>query len=187
MSKISDERLWEMRNFPGRAHDLDIALIAEELVELRNAVRSFPALEPQQEEAVALLPDNLLSHRASWLRAMDRLIELEPESTEPDMDEKGYWRHERQAMLDMYAYLEAHPTPVQKVQESQTVSEETDANERSKLLAEVISIIEDDMYGPGEAEDVPERMAFNRALRRQVNRITSRLIVAPALHSIRED
>lgn len=37
---------------------------------------------------------------------MDRLIELEPESHEPDMDEKSYWIHERKAMLDMYADLD---------------------------------------------------------------------------------
>lgn len=57
---------------------------------------------------------------------------------------------------------------------------------RGALLAEVIRLIEDDMYGPGEAEDVPAREAFNKALRRQINRITSRLIVAPALTTGKE-
>jgi hypothetical protein len=60
-----------------------------------------------------------------------------------------------------------------------------DLVERDKLLAEVISLIEEDMYGPGEAEDVPEREAFNRACRRQINRITSRLLVAPKLNAAR--
>lgn len=52
------------------------------------------------------MPDNLVSHRSSWLRAMERLIELEPESHEPDMDEKGYWKHEYLAMLAMYEDLD---------------------------------------------------------------------------------
>jgi len=56
---------------------------------------------------------------------------------------------------------------------------------RAALTAEVISLIEDDMYGPGEAGDNPERIAFNRACRRQINRITSRLIVAPELAAAR--
>lgn len=43
-------------------------------------------------------PDNLLSHRRTWLQAMDRLIELEPESYAADMDEKGFWQHEKRAM-----------------------------------------------------------------------------------------
>lgn len=59
----------------------------------------------------------------------------------------------------------------------------TITDERNALLAEVISLIEDDMYGLGEIDDVPERIAFNKALRRQINRITSRLIVSAALSS----
>jgi hypothetical protein len=52
------------------------------------------------------LPDNLVSHRASWLKAMDRLIELEPISGRPDEDERGYWEHERRAMAAMYMDLD---------------------------------------------------------------------------------
>lgn len=52
-----------------------------------------------------LLPDNLLSHQHSWLAAMERLVELEPESVAPDEDEKGFWRHELKAMRDMYMDL----------------------------------------------------------------------------------
>jgi len=52
--------------------------------------------------APVLVPDNLLSHRASWQRAFQRLIELEPASSEPDRDDRGYWKHEAQAMQDMY-------------------------------------------------------------------------------------
>ena len=53
--------------------------------------------------APVLVPDNLLSHRTSWQRAFQRLIELEPASSEPDRDDRGYWKHEAQAMQDMYA------------------------------------------------------------------------------------
>ena len=70
--------------------------------------------------------------------------------------------------------LNAAPVPV-------PVTITPDDGARDALLAEVISLIEDDMYGPGEAEDVPERLAFNRACRRQINRITSRFVVAPKL------
>lgn len=49
-------------------------------------------------------PDNLLSHRNSWLAALERLVELEPPSTVgSEEDQKGYWAHELQAMKDMYA------------------------------------------------------------------------------------
>jgi len=54
-----------------------------------------------------VLPENLLSHRDSWLCAMDRLIELEPISHEPDSDQRGFWEHERKAIHDMYACLDA--------------------------------------------------------------------------------
>lgn len=55
---------------------------------------------------VSVLPDNLLSHRNTWLQAMERLVELEPESCAPDEDEKGFWRHELEAMRDMYTDLD---------------------------------------------------------------------------------
>lgn len=55
---------------------------------------------------VTVLPDNLVSHRNTWLQAMERLVELEPESHAPDEDEKGFWRHELKAMQDMYADLD---------------------------------------------------------------------------------
>lgn len=83
---------------------------------------------------VNTLPDNFLSHRDSWLKAFDRLIELEPESTEPDMDEKGFWRHERKAMLDMYADLDANCTPSEL---SQTVDKEKE--ELRSALEDLIS------------------------------------------------
>lgn len=53
-----------------------------------------------------VLPDNLVSHRGTWLQALERLIELEPETTTGEVDDKSYWRHELQAMRDMYADLE---------------------------------------------------------------------------------
>jgi hypothetical protein len=63
-------------------------------------------LYTSQPAPVSVLPDNLLSHRSSWLDAMDRLVELEPISHEPDSDDKGFWEHERKAMHDMYDCLD---------------------------------------------------------------------------------
>ena len=55
----------------------------------------------------AVLPDNLRSHRLSWLNAMERLIELEPGGLDPTAEDlNGYWCHELQAMRDMYADLD---------------------------------------------------------------------------------
>lgn len=47
------------------------------------------------------LPDNLESHQHTWLGALKRLIELEPEP-----DSKSFWEHELRAMTAMYADLE---------------------------------------------------------------------------------
>lgn len=49
--------------------------------------------------AGVVLPDNLITHRYSWIRAMERLLEV-------DEDDKGFWLHELQAMRDMYADLD---------------------------------------------------------------------------------
>ena len=78
---------------------------AEEYVQgLWVAFNAFGA--QHHGEPVAVLPDNLLSHRNTWLQAMERLVELEPESGAPDEDEKGFWRHELKAMHDMYSDLD---------------------------------------------------------------------------------
>ncbi|RUF51811.1 hypothetical protein IPC1130_31450 [Pseudomonas aeruginosa] len=70
---------------------------------------AMTAASPIQSMAIGpvQLPDNLLSHRNAWLAALERLVELEPESYQPDRDEKGFWKHELQAMRDMYANLDA--------------------------------------------------------------------------------
>jgi hypothetical protein len=63
---------------------------------------------------IVAVPDNLLTHRNSWLGAFERLIELEPESFEPDEDDKAFWQSELKAMKDMYADLDtllSTPTP----------------------------------------------------------------------------
>lgn len=65
-----------------------------------------PLFVEQPATAGVLMPDNLTSHRNSWLQALARLIELEPATMAPDSDEKAYWQHERQAMLDMYVDLD---------------------------------------------------------------------------------
>lgn len=59
------------------------------------------------ERDSATLPDNLRSHRLSWLNAMERLIDLEPGGLDPTAEDlNGYWCHELQAMRDMYADLD---------------------------------------------------------------------------------
>lgn len=46
------------------------------------------------------MPDNLLTHKDSWLSAMERLIELETNE-----DDRSYWEHELKAMKEMYNEL----------------------------------------------------------------------------------
>jgi|SRR5215217_4333076 len=61
-----------------------------------------------------VLPDNLESHRGTWLDAFDRLIELEPTSSDPESCHYGQrelWQHERKAMLAMYADLDRLKAP----------------------------------------------------------------------------
>lgn len=57
------------------------------------------------------LPPDFYSHKASWIAALERLIELEPESHEPDRDDKAFWKHELKAMKRAYEELE-QPRPV---------------------------------------------------------------------------
>jgi hypothetical protein len=54
----------------------------------------------------AALPDNLESHRRSWLSALERLAELEPLVEQGQVDDKSYWQHELNAMREMYADLD---------------------------------------------------------------------------------
>ncbi|MNN87918.1 hypothetical protein D3C81_2055370 [compost metagenome] len=63
-------------------------------------------LAAQVKNGVLLIPDNLLSHRQSWRAAFERLIDLEPESNQPDHDERGFWKHELRAFDHMYADLD---------------------------------------------------------------------------------
>ncbi|MGE6322979.1 hypothetical protein ACQKEF_22370 [Pseudomonas oryzihabitans] len=53
-------------------------------------------------------PDNLRSHRGSWISALERLVELEPRQASPDAeDTRAYWQHELRALTAMYADLDA--------------------------------------------------------------------------------
>lgn len=53
-------------------------------------------------------PDNLRSHRDSWISALERLVELEPRQASPDAeDTRAYWQHELRALTAMYADLDA--------------------------------------------------------------------------------
>lgn len=74
--------------------------------ERKETWREITPLYAEQPAPVAVvMPDNLLSHRESWLQAMERLVALEAEATPPthDSDEPGYWERELKAMRDMYA------------------------------------------------------------------------------------
>lgn len=85
------------------------ALVPPQSIPVTNYAGQQPALpssDPRRQQPSLLLPDNLLSHRRAWLEAMERLVELEPVSTQPDADDKGYWEHELKAMRAMYADLD---------------------------------------------------------------------------------
>lgn len=70
------------------------------------------ATDPQVEQArrdglyYGLLPDNLESHQGTWLKALERLIELEKPGVAGGPGDRGFWEHEHRAMLKMYADLE---------------------------------------------------------------------------------
>lgn len=54
-------------------------------------------------------PDNLLSHRRTWIQALERLVELEPSVPFGEVDDKSFWQHELNAMRDMYADIDTKP------------------------------------------------------------------------------
>lgn len=62
---------------------------------------------PQQSP----IPDNLLSHQRAWCDGLARLIELET-----NQDDKDYWKHELNAMGDMYDDLAAPSAPIEAQQ-----------------------------------------------------------------------
>ena len=49
------------------------------------------------------LPDNLLSHRASWLVCMEKLVQI---AHDLDSEDTAYYEHELIAMKDMYNDLD---------------------------------------------------------------------------------
>ena len=67
-----------------------------------------PVHAEQSAPVVLVMPDNLISHRNSWLQAMERLVALEAEASPAthDSDDAGYWEHELKAMRAMYADLD---------------------------------------------------------------------------------
>lgn len=67
--------------------------------------RALAELRARLGNAV-VMPDNLLSHRGSWISALERLVVMEPESAPGEVDDKSYWLHELQAMRDMYTDLD---------------------------------------------------------------------------------
>ena len=51
------------------------------------------------------IPDDLYTHENSWRKALERLIELEPVTGEPDEDNRGFWEHELRAFNHAYEQL----------------------------------------------------------------------------------
>jgi len=60
----------------------------------------------QPQKWLDQLPHDFLTHRNAWRQAFERLIELEPESHLPDQDEKGFWKHELNALDVAYRELD---------------------------------------------------------------------------------
>lgn len=54
------------------------------------------------------IPDNFYTHEDTWRKALERLIELEPVTGEPDEDNKGFWQHELNAFNRAYTELQAN-------------------------------------------------------------------------------
>lgn len=66
-----------------------------------EAMRDAVSAAEQPAPVAVAMPDNLESHRRSWIAALDRLIVLET-----DADELLFWQHEHSALRDMYADLD---------------------------------------------------------------------------------
>lgn len=124
--------------------------------------RILSALEPQQEEAVAWVPVNPQTRQYSLSEAVSHF--------------RQDWADDLKADGWIVCPLYAHPTPVQKVQESQTVSV-TDEMVR-KAGFELAAV-----QGLMIIDEVDQRMFEEDA--RKI--LTAALEPSPALHSIRED
>lgn len=64
---------------------------------VRVAIVGEPGLVSTKQKA---LPHDFTTHEHSWIGALERLVELEP-----DRDERLYWEHELKAMRNAYAVL----------------------------------------------------------------------------------
>lgn len=51
------------------------------------------------------IPDDFYTHEDTWRKALETLIALTPVSTEPDMDERGFWERELRAFNNAYEEL----------------------------------------------------------------------------------
>lgn len=68
---------------------------------LRNSLSGVRVKVVGQSEILnAALPHDFKTHEHSWIGALERLIELEP-----DRDERLYWEHELKAMRNAYSVL----------------------------------------------------------------------------------
>lgn len=54
------------------------------------------------------IPIDFYTHEHTWRKALERLIELEPVTGEPDEDNKGFWQHELNAFNRAYTELHAN-------------------------------------------------------------------------------
>lgn len=81
-------------------------LIAEHLRKTIRHVNILIVGEPSRwqgqapQVVEAKLPHDFKTHEHSWIGALERLIELEP-----DRDERLYWEHELKAMRNAYSVL----------------------------------------------------------------------------------
>ena len=64
-----------------------------------------------------VVPEDFLSHHASWRAALERCIETAPEATH-DRDDKAYWRHELRAFDRAFAELSSRRVVVENLLQS---------------------------------------------------------------------
>lgn len=103
-------RLIELEPESGRPDSDEKGFWKHELRAFDFAYSELDALQANLQQAdepwAHHLPHDFLSHRDSWRRAFERLIELEPETGLPDRDEKGFWQHELRALDLAYQQLD---------------------------------------------------------------------------------
>lgn len=118
------------------------------------------------------MPNDFITHQDTWRQALERLIELEPESVEGQVDDKAFWRHELAAFDRAYAELEvARTAPAEGT---------TSYKYRAELYDEVWQKARDMGYGNVTdalaeverlKEEADESLRANQLLWREVERL----------------